>query len=274
MIDNLKKDLIFFDLEATGLHVIRDRIVQIAMLKFRPGVAEPIEYNKLVNPGIPISEEAISVHGITPADIANKPTFIQLAKEIYHFIGEADLAGYNSNRFDLPLLMEEFSRAGLELDLENRKTIDVQRIFYKMEPRTLAAAHSFYCGNEFTSAHDAMADVRATAAVLKGQLEMYRERDFTSENEGTIERPVRPDVKALHEFTTDLRMLDATQKIKMDHNGQVVFNFGKYLNKPVGETLHKDNQYYQWMLNMEFSQQVKQLIRKLYKEYAEARRSK
>jgi DNA polymerase-3 subunit epsilon len=267
MFENLKRDLIFLDIEATGLHVIRDRIVQIAMLKYSPDWEEPQVFNKLVNPGLPISEEAMSVHGITPADVANKPTFPQIAKEVFDFIGGADLAGFNSNRFDIPMLMEELARAGLEMEMEHRRTIDVQRIFYKMEPRTLGAAYRYYCGEDFDKAHDALADVRATVDVLRGQIEMYKGKDYVSQDDQVEENPVKPDVDALHEFTTDLRTLDATQRLKVDMNGEVVFNFGKYLGKPVGKTLFEDKQYYQWMLNKEFSQQVKSLIRKILKDY-------
>ena len=157
----LERDLIFFDLEATGLNVIRDRIIQIAMIKFFKDGREPEELSMLINPGIPISEEAMQVHGITPKDVANKPVFQQVADKIYEFIGNADLAGYNSNRFDIPMLMEEFARIGMEFDISRRRTIDVQRIFYKMEPRTLKAALKFYCEEDMEDAHDALADVKS-----------------------------------------------------------------------------------------------------------------
>ena len=274
MFENLSKPLIFLDIEATGLHVIRDRIVQLAMLKYLPGKPEPLEFNQLVNPGLPISEEAMAVHGITPADVANKPTFVQVARQVAEFIGDADLAGFNSDRFDIPMLMEELSRAGIEFEMEGRKTIDVQRIFYKMEPRTLGAAYKYYCGGAIENAHNAMADVEATVAVLKGQLDMYRETDYVTSDDEVIRQPVRESVDALHNFTSDLKMLDATQKLKVGPNGEAVFNFGKYLNKPVAETLHRDKQYYQWILNMEFSQQVKNLVKKLVREYENGKDSK
>jgi len=136
---NLKKDLVFFDVETTGLNVLKDRILQIGIIKYSKNVEEPEELKLLINPGIPISNESIKIHGITPADVANKPTFRQVAKQLYEFIGDADLAGYNSNRFDIPMLMEEFYRAGFDFEIEHRKLIDVQRLFYKMEPRTLKA---------------------------------------------------------------------------------------------------------------------------------------
>ncbi|HFC01188.1 MAG TPA: 3'-5' exonuclease, partial [Phaeodactylibacter sp.] len=168
---NLDRDLCFFDIESTGLSVVRDKIVQIAIIKYPKNGGEPIELSMLINPGIPISEEAMSVHGITPKMLSNQPTFQQAARKLMDFIGDADLAGYNSNRFDVPMLMEEFARVGMELDMTNRRTIDVQRIFYKMEPRTLSAALKYYTGKKIENAHDALADVRATVDVLKGQLE-------------------------------------------------------------------------------------------------------
>lgn len=264
---NLKKDLCFFDLEATGLNVVRDRIVQIAILKFSPKKIEPDELSMLINPGIPISEEAMQVHGLTNADLANKPTFPQVADKIYSFIGDADLAGYNSNRFDIPMLIEEFGRVGINFDMNSRRTIDVQRIFYKMEPRNLKAAMRFYCDEELVDAHDALADVRATVSVLKGQLEKYAGTDLISDDGEVIPQPVRNDIKALHEFTTDHRLVDATQRLKRDHNGEIVFNFGKYVGKPVGKTLSEDKQYLSWMLNKEFSFQVKEIIRELVSDY-------
>ncbi|HRW76242.1 MAG TPA: 3'-5' exonuclease, partial [Saprospiraceae bacterium] len=195
MLPVLKKDLVFFDLEATGLHVIRDRIVQIALIKYFSDGRAPEEKCMLINPGIPISEEAMAVHGITPEDVRNKPTFPQVAKEIFDFIGDADLAGYNSNRFDIPFLMEEFDRAGMDFRIDHRRLIDVQRIFYRMEPRTLKAAVKFYCNRDFEDAHDALEDVRATIDVLSGQIDMYQGVDLT-EGDGTVlTQPIRPDVQ-------------------------------------------------------------------------------
>jgi DNA polymerase-3 subunit epsilon len=190
-----------------------------------------------------------------------------LAKEIFDFIGDADLAGYNSNRFDIPVLMEEFARVGFDFDVDKRRTIDVQRIFYKMEPRTLAAAFQFYCQKSITNAHDAMEDVRATIEVLDGQLRKYRDMDYVPEEGEIIPTPVRNDINALYEFTSDHNMIDATQRLKYDHNGIIVFNFGKYMGKPVAEVLHNDQQYYHWMLNKEFSHQVKKIIKRLVSEY-------
>ena len=265
---NLKRPIIFLDVEATGLHVIRDRIIQLAMIKYKPDGTQE-ERNYMFNPGIPISEEAMAVHGITPADVARKPLFAQQAKEVFEFVDDADIGGYHSNQFDIPILMEELARCGHEFDITQRSLIDVQRIFYKMEPRTLTAAHKFYCGTAFDDAHDAMADVKATVAVLMGQLKMYEDEDLELSDGTLLEKPVNPDVEQLHEFTNDLRMVDVTQRMRYDHKGEIVFNFGKYQGRPVAKTLHEDRQYFNWMLNKEFSSQVKQIIKRLLKEYEE-----
>ena len=271
---NLSKDLIFFDVESTGLNVVRDRILQIALIKFSPGKEEPEELSLLINPGVPIPEESYAIHGISAQDVANKPTFAQVAEKIYKFIGDGDLAGYNSARFDVPILMEEFARVGIEFSMENRSSVDVQRIFYKMEPRTLKAALKFYCGKDIENAHDAMADVQATIDVFKGQLERYKDTNFEDSDGNEIIRPIRNDMKAIHEFTNDLRFVDATQKLRYDENGVVVFNFGKYNNQPAAPALHKDRQYYHWILEKEFSAQVKQAVKKLVKEHEKELRSK
>lgn len=263
----LDRNLIFFDIESTGLNVIRDRIIQLAMIRYHKDGSSPIEKMYMINPGIPISAEAMAVHGITAQDVANKPTFPMLAKEILAFIGDADLAGYNSNRFDIPVLMEEFARAGIDFDMDQRRTIDVQRIFYKMEPRTLSAAYQFYCQKSIEKAHDALEDVRATIEVLDGQLSRYAEVDFVPEEGEIIPAPIRNDVETLDSFTNDQQIIDATQRLKYDQNGTVVFNFGKYMGRPAAEVLYNDQQYYHWMLNKEFSFQVKKIIKKLVAEY-------
>jgi len=163
---NLKRDIVFFDIESTGLNILKDRIVQIALIKHFADGREPEELELLVNPGpVLISEDAYKVHGISAKDVANKPTFDKVAKQIFDFIGNSDLSGYNAIRFDIPMLMEEFYRAGIDFEIDDRKLIDVQRLFYKMEPRTLSAAYRFYCDKSMENAHDALADVRATIDV-------------------------------------------------------------------------------------------------------------
>ena len=266
---NLDRDLVFFDIESTGLNVMKDRIVQIALIKYPKGGEEPIEKEMLVNPGIPISEESIAIHGITPEKVANKPTFIQVAHEINDFIGNADLSGYNSDRFDIPMLMEEMARAGIDFDIDNRRAIDVQKIFYKMEPRTLVAALKYFCGKKLEDAHNALADVRATVDVLKGQLIMYQETDYVDGDDYTTERPIKNDMAAIAKFISDTRTVDATQRFKYNHQGEIVFNFGKYVGQPAAELLFKDRHYLNWILEKDFSTQVKKIVKKIVREYAD-----
>lgn len=266
---NLEKDLCFLDIESTGLHVIHDRIIQLALIKYPKNGGEPQEFTILVNPGRTISEEAMSIHGITPEMVADKPLFKEVARDVFDFIGDADLVGYNSNRFDIPMLMEELDRAGLPLDMNDRKTIDVMRIFTKMEPRNLGAALKFYRNEELLDAHDALEDVRATVKVLQGQLAKYQDAPY-DDGEGNISKPVQNDMQALHDFTTDLRYADVTQKLKYDLEGRIVFNFGKYNGEPVGKHLYKDRQYLGWMLSKDFSYQVKDIIQKEVKAYADS----
>ncbi len=270
---NLKKPLVFFDIESTGLNVIRDRIVQIALIKYKPGIEEAEELEMLINPGIPISQESMDIHGITPADVANKPTFHQVATKLQDFIGNADLAGYNSNRFDIPMLMEEFARCGIDLNLDQRKTVDVQRIFYKMEPRTLKAALKYYCDKDLEGAHDALADVKATVDVLEGQLKRYDGVDHVDGDGFTLEAPIKNDVGALHDFTNDLNIVDVTQRLKYDSNRNIVFNFGKHMGQLVGKVLYHNRQYYNWMMEKEFSHQVKKIIQQELKSYAKTQNS-
>jgi len=271
---NLTKPICFFDVESTGLNVINDRILQIGIIKYHPNGKEPEELEMLINPGIPISEEALNVHGITPKMLANKPTFVQIAQELYDFIGDADLAGYNSNRFDIPILMEEFARVGMELSMKKRRTIDVQRIFYKMEPRTLKAALKYYCDEEIENAHDAMADVRATVSVFKGQLERYKGVTYKTDDGEEVLDPLRNDIQAIHDFTNDLRTIDATQRLKYDSKGEIVFNFGKYKDQSVAKVIAKDKPYYHWIQNKEFSSQVKQIVKQIMSENEKGERSK
>ncbi len=267
---NLDKDIVFFDLEATGLNVVRDRIVQIALIKYTKNNPEPQELEMMINPGIPISQEAIQVHGITPNMVRNKPTFAQVAEEIYNFIGDADLSGYNSDRFDIPMLMEEFYRAGIDFSLDKRKLIDVQKIFYKMEPRTLKAAYKFFCGEKLENAHDALADVRATVAVLKGQITRYQDEDYEDADGNVTTRPVQNDMKSIAEFIKDNSTVDVTQKLKYNADGVIVFNFGKYAGQPAAKLLYEDRQYLNWILDKEFSAQVKQTVKRIVKEYAQS----
>jgi DNA polymerase-3 subunit epsilon len=266
---NLTKDICFFDVEATGLNILRDRIVQLGVIKIKADGSPDETLNLLINPGMVfISQEAYEVHGISAKDVANKPTFDKLAQQIYDFFGDADLAGYNSNRFDIPMLMEEFARAGVDFDIESRRLIDVQRIFYKMEPRTLAAAVKFYCDKEIVNAHDAMADVQATIDVFKGQLERYKDMDFEEKDGTIVEKPLRNDMDSIYKFTNDLSLIDVTNRLKYNNEGEVVFNFGKYQNQRVIDVITKvDPNYYRWILEKDFSVQVKRTIKQIKETY-------
>lgn len=272
---NLKRDIVFFDIESTGLNILRDRIVQIALIKHFADGSEPEELELLVNPGtVMISEEAYKVHGISAKDVANKPTFDKVAKQIFDFIGDADLSGYNAIRFDIPMLMEEFYRSGIEFGIDHRKLIDVQRLFYKMEPRTLSAAYRFYCDKKIENAHDALSDVKATIEVLKGQLDRYNGVDYIDGDGYTHPAPVINDMDAIHEFTNDLKVLDVTQRLKLDKNGEIVFNFGKYSGQKVIDVIVKERNYYHWIMEKDFSVQVKKILKKLMDEYLESQKKK
>jgi DNA polymerase-3 subunit epsilon len=266
---NLTKDICFFDVEATGLNILRDRIVQLGVIKIKADGSPDETLNLLINPGMVfISQEAYEVHGISAKDVSNKPTFDKLAQQIYDFFGDADLAGYNSNRFDIPMLMEEFARAGVDFNIESRRLIDVQRIFYKMEPRTLAAAVKFYCNKEIVNAHDAMADVQATIDVFKGQLERYKDMDFEEKDGTIVEKPLRNDMDSIYKFTNDLSLIDVTNRLKYNNEGEVVFNFGKYQNQRVIDVITKvDPNYYRWILEKDFSVQVKRTIKQIKETY-------
>lgn len=260
---NLDRDLCFIDLEATGIHVTRDRIVQIAMIKYPKTGEAPIEYNKIVNPEMPISQEAFEIHGISQSTAGEAPTFNALAKEIRDFIGDADLAGYNSNRFDIPMLLEEFGRANVKFVMGDRRLLDMQKIFFKMEPRTLRAALKFYCNETLEDAHDALADVRATVSVFKGQLERYQGQPHLSdEGKVLIEEPVRNDMQAIHEFVNPPERVDFTQRFVRNKHGDILFNFGKHK----GEKAIEHPQFLRWIIDRDFPLQVKQIAMQLLED--------
>lgn len=263
---NLEKDLVFFDIESTGLNVMRDRILQIALIKYIPNQKDPLELYMLINPEIPISEEATQIHGITNEQLQDKPKFYEVGKEIYDFIGDSDLAGYNSDRYDVPLLMEEFHRIGLTLDISNRRLIDVQKIFYKMEPRTLKAALKFYCNKELEDAHDALADTKATVEIFKGQIRQYQDTIFTDAEGKNMPSPIKNDIASIAEFLKQDGIVDVTQRLKKDSNGVISFNFGKYIGQPVHEVFRKEPSYFHWIIEKDFSAQVKQIVTKIFDE--------
>jgi DNA polymerase-3 subunit epsilon len=263
----LQRDICFFDLETTGLNVVKDRIVQIAVVKYFKSGKDPITFNSLINPGVPISEESSAIHGITASMVANKPSFQDIGDTLWKLFDQADIGGYNSARFDIPLLMEEFARIGKELDMSHRSNIDVQRIFYKMEPRTLKAALKFYCKKEIVNAHNALEDVVATIEVFNGQLTKYEGIELEDEDGVKSPSPIVRNIKELHKFTDDLSTIDGTQKLKFNANKEVVFNFGKYAERLVGKTCFEDKNFYNWLLEKEFTHQVKKIVQAEYKKY-------
>jgi DNA polymerase-3 subunit epsilon len=241
----LRNPLIFFDLETTGINVASDRIVEISWLKIQPDGRESGQ-TQLVNPTIPIDPRSTAIHGISDEDVKDKPTFQELARNLAHEFEGCDFAGYNSNKFDIPLLAEEFLRAGVDFDLRKRKFIDVQVIFHKMEQRTLAAAYQFYCQKELDQAHSAEADTRATYEILKAQLDHYQN--------------LENDVDFLSDFSAQNRSVDLAGRIIYNDRDIEVFNFGKYKGKPVEEVLKKDPGYFGWILNGDFPLYTKKVL--------------
>ena len=243
---NLRNPLIFFDLETTGVNAAKDKIVEISYIKVYPNGKE--ESNTIrINPGRHIPEEATAVHHITDDDVKNCPSFKDVAKELSRVFEGCDIAGFNSNRFDLPLLVEEFLTAGVNIDMTKRKFIDVQTIFHKMEQRTLVAAYKFYCGKNLEDAHSADADTRATYEVLKAQLDRYPS--------------LQNDVDFLSEFSTQNKNVDFAGRIIYNDKNVEVFNFGKHKGCPVEEVFRTiDRGYYDWMMQGDFPQNTKNVI--------------
>ncbi|MCD4698116.1 MAG: 3'-5' exonuclease [Bacteroidales bacterium] len=259
---NLNRPLIVFDLETTGVNVGSDRIVEISMIKVLPGGQTEI-LTERINPTIPIPAETTAIHGISDADVKDKPTFAQLAPSLLTFISNADLSGYNAIKFDIPLLVEEFLRADVDFDVKGRRLVDVQNIFHKMEPRNLAAAFKFYCNKELINAHSAEADTIATYEILKAQLDMYENTTYKDKN-GNITTPVKNDISSLSEFSFHSKNADLVGHIIFDENGDEVFNFGKYKGKSVGKTFSKEPQYYDWMMKSQFPFSTKKVITSIY----------
>ncbi|MFZ5430137.1 MAG: exonuclease domain-containing protein [Bacteroidota bacterium] len=258
----LKNPLVFLDLETTGINIASDRIVEIALLKIQPNGDEE-EKVMLINPEMPIPEAATRIHGITDASVQNAPTFKEVAKNLARFLEGCDLAGFNSNRFDIPLLAEEFLRAEVDIDFKKRKFVDVQAIFHKMEKRTLAAAYKFYCNKELTDAHSALADTRATYEVLKAQLDQYEGAEYEDAN-GKKTTPIVNDVEKLSQFSSYDRNVDYMGRIIYDENGVEVFNFGKNKGLAVEKVLREQPGYYGWILNGDFPLYTKKVLTQIF----------
>ena len=257
----LKRPLAFFDLETTGTNVATDRIVEISILKVHPSGEEEIKTRK-INPTIPIPLEASLVHGIYDEDVKDEPTFSSIAKSLADFLKNCDLAGFNSNRFDVPLLMEEFLRAEIDFDLSKVKLVDVQNIFHQMEKRTLAAGYQFYCGKKLENAHSAEADTKATFEILEAMVDRYKGTQIEDEK-GNLVEPVKPDIEALSTFSQRDKNLDLAGRIILDDNNNALFNFGKHKGKKVAEILKNDPSYYAWMMNGDFPLYTKKVLEDL-----------
>lgn len=264
---NLDRPLAFFDLETTGVNVASDRIVEIAILKVHPDgrIEKRPDPNTgpgrfLINPEMPIPPESSAIHGITDEDVADAPTFCQIASKLFKFLYDADLAGYNSNKFDVPILAEEFLRCDIEFSIEDRNLIDVQNIFHLMEQRTLKAGYKFYCGKDLENAHEAMADVEATYDILLAQLDRYKDKEIEGKD-GKSYIPVINDMNHLHEVSQRHKNVDFMGRIVYNDEGVEVFNFGKHKGRTVEEVLMKEPGYYGWMLNGDFPLYTKKVLR-------------
>ncbi|NMH26121.1 3'-5' exonuclease [Flavobacterium solisilvae] len=241
----LTRPICFFDLETTGIEVAKDRIVEIAIFKVYPnGNKESKTW--LVNPTIPIPAQSTAVHGITNEKVANEPTFKELSSQIYAMIKDSDLAGFNSDRFDIPLLAEELLRAEVDFDMKNRVSVDVQTIFHKKEERTLSAAYKFYCNQTLENAHSAEADTMATYEILKAQLDRYED--------------LENDIKSLSEFTTRKKSVDFAGFIALNDKGQEIFTFGKHKGALVEEVFDKEPGYFGWIQNADFPLYTKKVL--------------
>lgn len=244
----LTKPLAFIDLETTGVNLGTDRIVEIAIVKILPDGSQTTK-RKLINPGMPIPKASSDLHGITDEMVKDAPVFKQIAHELKQMLDGCDLAGYNSNRFDVPLLVEEFLRAEVEFDMKGRRMVDVQQIFYKMEPRTLSAAYQFYCGKILDGAHSAAVDAGATYEILESQLQRY-------ESLGTT-------IDSILKSVGEEPIVDFAKRFVWE-NGVEVFNFGKFKGRPVADVLKAEPQYYDWMMKGDFPQHTKQKLTEIY----------
>ena len=248
----LKKPLAFIDIEATGSNVTTDRIVEIAIVKVMPDGNRTVK-RKILNPGIPIEQTSIDIHGITNEMVKDAPTFKQAAQEIKQFLDGCDLSFYNAFRLDMPMLMEEFIRADVEFDMKNRRIIDVQKIYHMMEQRTLSAAYKFYCNKTLEGAHGAEVDAAATAEILSAQLERYPQLGNT--------------VESVFKVIGDETVIDFARRFVVNDKGEEVFNFGKHKGRPVMDVLKAEPQYYDWMMKGEFPMNTKQKLTEIYTRY-------
>ena len=258
---HLKKPLVFFDLETTGTNVASDRIVEISLLKIIPDGSQEIKTRK-INPTIPIPIESSLIHGIYDEHVKNEATFASISKALAEFIGDSDLAGFNSNKFDVPLLVEEFLRVGINFEMEKRNLIDVQNIFHQMERRTLSAGYEFYCNKNLENAHSAEADTIATFEILEAMLDKYQHTEIEIEKGSKI-IPVVNDMDKLAVFCKRDNSVDLMGRIVLNKENIPVFNFGKYKDKSVQKVLSDDPSYYSWMMNGDFPLYTKKVLENL-----------
>ncbi|MDR3696070.1 exonuclease domain-containing protein [Mucilaginibacter sp.] len=259
---NLKRPLAFFDLETTGTNIGSDRIVEISVIKLFPDGSEEVKTWR-INPGMPIPLESSLVHGIYDEDIKDEPLFKEVGESVAEFIADSDLAGYNSNKFDIPVLMEEFLRARISFDLDGRHFVDVQNIFHQMEQRTLKAAYQFYCDKQIINAHSAEADTRATMEVLIAQVARYEKTEW-EDKKGNKQVPVINDIEALHKFTNLNRPVDFAGRMVFNEEGEEIFNFGKHKGKTVEEVFRIEPSYYSWMMQGDFPLYTKRKLEEIY----------
>lgn len=246
---SLTRPIVFFDIEATGLNIATDRIVELCLLKIYPDGSEEA-FTQRFNPGIHISEEATAVNGIKDEDVAKSPTFKEKANEIANKFKGSDIAGFNSNHFDIPLLVEEFIRSGVQFDISACKFVDVQNIYHKMEKRNLSAAYKFYCNKDLENAHTALADTQATYEVLQAQLDRY---------EGQLEN----NVAFLSNFSRRNNNVDLAGRVVYNDEGVEIINFGKHKGRPVAEVLRKEPSYFGWIMQGDFTQNTKQVFMRI-----------
>jgi DNA polymerase-3 subunit epsilon len=257
---HLKIPLCFFDLETTGINISQDRIIEIAVIKLMPN-GETIRKTNLINPTIPIPAESTAIHGLTNADVKDKPVFKEVAKEYVKFLEGADLAGFNILKFDMPMLVEEFLRAEVEFDYSRKKLIDAQRIFHLMEKRTLSAAYQFYCGKDLSDAHSAEADTQATMDVLLAQVERYENQPVTDALGKKIGM-ITNSAEALSQLTSS-ELVDLAGRMIRNERGEAVFNFGKHKGKTVLNVFKAEPAYYDWMMNGDFALDTKRWLTKI-----------
>ena len=262
----LTKPLAFIDLETTGINLGTDRIVEIAIVKILTDGTRSVK-RKLINPEMPIPAASSDVHGITDDMVKDAPTFKQLAQEFKQMLDGCDLAGYNSNRFDIPILAEEFLRSGIEFSVEGRNLIDVQVLFHMMEQRTLKAAVKFYCGRSLDDAHEALPDALATAEVFGAMLERYQDVE-TVDEKGNVYKPIQNDMAVIHATCERQRKVDLAGHLVYNQQGEPVFNFGKYKNVPVEEVFQRDAGYFGWLMNADFPLYTKKVLRDLREDYS------